>query len=509
MAFFNSNIKLTVPNNKIDLACDALGNLNISGSNASMNVNLLSTGTFEINGAPLPTPEDITTLTDEVNQINQNLLTAGLGVFSSQPIQIALIDGDTPPTNKAYLTCLNGSALVVNSDDNLGFGGIAMKDDTTLIIDCNKGSGVINLTGSDLKFNGVPVGGGNVALDECFSTPVQGTFTTKPIEITSVDAQTANMTLVKGGTLIVQSPDTDWQGEISCDNGGSLNFQGVISKVSQAAEHEMVNGAQTTYLNSSNSSICSVSNLDNNLTLSSESGQVDILGSALTFNGSPVGGSSPVDSVINIIPDPSTYDTKPINIVQATPTICDVQLLAGSQFSLYDATNASITYLKNNDTNLEIAATAGDVNVLSTNLKLVNTDLIVNHGSRNVKMTVEDTYGTFSTTGAGTYTFDSSVTVNGGDGFQISRTGTYCKIRPDSGIAAFQSDASSYSFDKDVYSNSRLLQPVQSGDTASRPVAPLPVGFMYFDTSLIPKPHAVWYTGTGSTGWVDYKGDDA
>lgn len=498
MAFFNPNIKLSVPNNKINLACDALGNLSISGSNASMNVNLLSTGTFEINGAPLPTPEDITTLTDEVNQINQNLLTAGLGVFSSQPIQIALIDGDTPPTNKAYLTCLNGSSLIVNSDDNSGFGGIGMKDATTLNIDSCNGSGIINLTGSELQFNGVPVG--NVALDECFSTPVQGTFTTAPIEITSVDAQTANMTLVKGGTLIVQSPDTASQGELSCDNGGSLNFQGLISKVSQAVEHEMVKGAQTTYLNSSNSSICSVSNLDNNLTLSSESGQVDILGSALTFNGSPVGGGNVALDECFSVPVSSTFTTQPISITSIDDTSCDLELLKGGSLSFQSPDTASSGLINISDTN--VMSVSG-----MSQLKIQNSSLNVNTGSRNVVIAVEDLYGTCSIVGAGTYTFDSSIIVNGGDGFQIARAGNYCKIRPDGGIAVFLTDASSYSFDKDVYSNSRLLQPVQSGDTASRPVG-VPVGFMYFDTSLSPKPHAVWYTGTGSTGWVDYNGDD-
>ena len=72
MSFFNPIVNLSNGVATISLTDDSSGNLVISGTNPAMNVNLVSTGSFEINGSALPTPADITNLNNEVNQINAN-----------------------------------------------------------------------------------------------------------------------------------------------------------------------------------------------------------------------------------------------------------------------------------------------------------------------------------------------------------------------------------------------------------------------------------------------------
>ena len=67
----------------------------------------------------------------------------------------------------------------------------------------------------------------------------------------------------------------------------------------------------------------------------------------------------------------------------------------------------------------------------------------------------------------------------------------------------YNSASGGYSLDGGaVYNDSKRLQAVDAGATASRP-AGMPVGYMYFDTDLT-KP--VWYSGSG---WVDATGSPA
>ena len=423
MAVPNSFFSLNSVENRLDVYINDDSSVSFtSGPNTQFNF-VSEDGHVALNGVDLPAQSDIQNLQDEIDTlqqeidalepanvqaITQSILFPGVDTFSSQPFQVALKQGDTPPTTSADFIAVNGSRLVVNDVSNTGSGGIAMKDSNTLTLDSNKGAGIINFTGSELLFNGSPLPSGNVPLSQCFEVPAENTFTSAPIQINSIDSASCEMLLKNGGRISLMTPDTSGISTIETDPSNNVN----------------------------------------------------ITCNSLLVNGVPVGGggSSPVDAVFSVIPDPSTYDTKPINLIQQDGKSTDMQLLAGSQLSLYDTLNSSLTYIKNDSANLSLNALAGDVNINTAgNLKLVNTDLIVNHGTANLKLSIEDLYGTASFTGAGTYAFSSSMLVQGGDGFQIQRAGNYCKIKPDAGYAQFNTDApSGYNLDSRLTLNDQL-----------------------------------------------------
>lgn len=62
-------------------------------------------------------------------------------------------------------------------------------------------------------------------------------------------------------------------------------------------------------------------------------------------------------------------------------------------------------------------------------------------------------------------------------------------------------NASTYKFDNPLFSQTKLVQHVDSGNTASRPVVTT-VGYMYFDTQLVP-PIPIWWDGAQ---WVNSVG---
>lgn len=473
MAFFNPNIKLTVPNNQIDLNCDADGNLIISGSNSAMNVNLISSGSFEINGQALPTPEDIQTLTNDVNQINQNILTAGLDVFGSQPVEIQPVG--TPPTNKALFNLANGSALVVKSDDNTGFGAVSMKDNDTLNIDCNDGVGVINLTGGELLFNGVPVGGGNPALEQCFSTPAENTFTTAPLVITSITDSSANLQVSKGGNISLQSSDELSIGSIVKANDG-LNLTSTNNLLFEATGTATVSGvAGFTVITSTG---------DGNITAIA----------SLNITG---------NDAVNITTDGDISATAPTGSVSLTGAngidlVGDATVKNGSSLTLNTADN-----LKSTELNSEELTGETYLNISGQDkVKLVNSQLMINKNLANLTLTMDDTFNFAYFAGANLYDFSSTMLINQGDGLIVRRAGIDCSIRPDGVDSVINTSTGNFKFTSgDVYVKNVKAQVCAGGNTANRPTATAEQFQMYYDTDL---DEIIFYQGGGV--WKRYNG---
>ena len=352
MAFFNPNIKLTVPNNQINLNCDTDGNLNISGSNSQMVVNLIGKE-FELNGQALPTPADISTLQNEINQINSNIQTSGVGVFSSAPVLIQPADGETPPTAKAKVQLASGSYISFQSADETTGAGIGIDEFNKLQINCNGGTNPVNVVCSELQVNGSPVGN-DPAISQAISVPTAGTFTSPVLSITSNSPEQGNIILNKGSQLVLQSSDTAFNATFNCDNGGNisvgnasslqlpceltmlqgsqvalcdgtnstigfigndngaLSITGGISKTTQAVNHELTKGSEIILYNQTDTTYSHINNLNGNLTVENSNGytfikgstacvvqsnDIELMGSSLTPNAlivSPNDGNSEI-----------------------------------------------------------------------------------------------------------------------------------------------------------------------------------------------------------------------
>lgn len=314
---------------------------------------------------------------DDIAALNQAVQVPAKNTLEIPSIQITnggSINFQSRLFTNGDINIKDGRRITVSDANNTNLGALIMPDANTLNIDCADGSGVVNIIASELQLNGVPVGGGggNPALDECFSVPVEATFTSQPILITSIDAESCDLSILKGGSLTVQSLDTG-------------------------------------------------------------------------------------DNAVLTLGDSST-----------------VSLSGQSAF------------------------------------KVVNSDLVVNHGSRNLNLAIEDTYGTASFTGAGTYSFDSTILCAGnglavqgnGDALNIQSSYGRLNAKVDAGNhCAFSAldGASDFTFDKPVYSNSELVQTSKYGNTASRPSSPL-IAQQYWDSTIAKL--VIW---TGAQ-WVDTMG---
>ena len=454
MSVYNPSGTLSNFNQYIRLTDDNTGNLVISGSNPAMNVNLVSTGSFEINGAALPTPADIATLTGEVNQINANLQTASVDVFTAPPVEIGLGDGQTPPALQAKLVLHHGSYLnVLNADDSLG-GGIGIDEFDNLEINAGSANAVNIISSAPaLLYNGVAVGG-NQALDEVFDVPVSGTFgSPKPINISSINPNAAKLQMVTGGILSMASPDTAQFTNLSVDNSAVLNIDGTIGEVLVNGNVGIKAGKQLKlYTGDGDSlSIQNTGSLGANI-CSINSERVDISGNAY--------------------------------------------IKGGNNLYLNNATNS----------------TGAHINCVDNGVSNTS-DLIVNTSAFIVNAGIQATNGSLISKGSGSS--QQILTTNTTQPklvFGYNNLATYVEMEllgsTTGQLQFYNSSGNGFNFlNGKLYNDSNQLQPVNSGNTGGRPVA-VAVGFMYFDTSLTPaKP--VWYTGTGATNWVDATGVDA
>lgn len=211
-------------------------------------------------------------------------------------------------------------------------GVICMKDENTFNIDSNNGEGIVNITGSSLNFNGVPISGGgsNMALDQCFAEPVKGTFSSPPIYITDTGANSAILNMANGGILGVSSPNMGRIGEISCDNDGVLLTAGNITKTSQAVNSEIQKGAQISLVDSSNTQTTNIYNDNGKLRVDS-SGDIILNTQSMGLNGNSKNFNIDLStSDLNVI----VYSSGASNNIQFNQ---NVSVQAGKSFNIYGA----------------------------------------------------------------------------------------------------------------------------------------------------------------------------
>lgn len=575
-----------------------------------VDANIMKVAGVNVGDALQTLQEEIDTLQPaNVDAITQSILFPTVDTFSSQPLQITP-DGDVP-TNKCELSVDFGSSIGFKNEDEELNGKIysTSSQPNTLILNAGgDASGDINFECSTIKVNGVPIGTNN-ALEQTLQIPPYNTFTGGvPITISDINNNSAYFDLNNGGTLRFISQDGSSTSQQWLDNSGSLNTSGVISKTSQDVEDEHAKGCQSTFLDATNSTICSIENLDGDLKMASSTGKVTLYGTSLLFNDLPVGGGGNVAlSEAISVPAQGTFSSAPIEITSIDNVSGNVILKTGSVLVCNDVDNttsgtiakefnklvinsadaldlvsASVLTLNGSDnvnvvsvsgngafsvggqldltgaTGINLTSSGGNVSIGSDSgytslggssgvnisndttlkdgsiltinnsdnsrysqiqnisdggfnycnitgqdrVKLVNSKLYVNKGSRNLTLEIEDLYGTASFKGAGTYEYDSTLLIQGGDGFIIRRNGVDVNIRPNAGDGEISTTGAKYNFlNADVYNKGVKLQPCAGGST--RPASPQ-LYEMYFDTSLIPKPAPIWWDGSN---WVDYKGD--
>ena len=454
MAFINNSLNLNTATSYASLEYTNDGVLTISGANPNMIVNVVGKE-IELNGAAIPSPADISNLTNEINQINANIQTAGVDVFSSPPIQVDIADGSVPPTTKAKLVLHHASYLnVMNADDTKG-GGVGIDEFDNLEINAGNANAVNIISSAPaLLYNGAPVSGGNVALDECFDTPISGTFSTpKPINISSINPNAAKLQMVSGGILSMASPDTSQFTNLSVDNSAVLNITGTIGEVSVDGNVGVKGGKQ----------------------LKLYTGDGDYLN--LQNTGSL--GSNILD-----------INSQRVNIAGNT------YIKSGNNLYLNNLSNGAAAYMNCVDN----SGSGGGINEL-----IVNTAKMIVNGS------IQANNSSLISKGSNpSQQILSNDTTQPKCVFGYNNLGTYVEMEllgnSTNQLQFYNSSGAGFNFlNGDVINDGNQLQPVNSG--SSRPSS-VGVGYMYFDTSLVP-PKPVFYTGTGATNWVDATGVDA
>ena len=224
---------------------------------------------------------------ENVQAITQALQVPSVDTFSSAPFQIEVAD-IAPPTGKGQFVAHNGSFIVLNNDDDSVNGAIGIKnDDGSLQINAFEGANDVNVICNQFLVNGAPIGGNN-ALSEAIGVPASGTYTNTVLNIDSIDATTANITAYNGSAFKMVSPSGAKSGKLSVDDSGFLNISGASVQINGTIE---VQEGQNLILGNNDDSETAILNFKNTvLTLSANTGTrpVNIQGSALTFNGSPL-----------------------------------------------------------------------------------------------------------------------------------------------------------------------------------------------------------------------------
>ena len=389
-----------------------------------------------------------------VDAITQALQVPSVDTFSSAPFQIEVAD-IAPPTGKGQFVAHSGSFIVLNNnDDSVGSTIGIDNDDGSLQINSFEGSNNVNVICSQFLVNGAPVGG-NQALDECFDTPVSGTFSTpKPINISSINPNAAKLQMVTGGILSMVSPDSAQFTNLYVDNSAVLNITGTIGEATVDGNIGVKAGKQLKLYtgDGDNLSIQNTGSLGANI-CSIDSERVDISGNAYIKSGNNLylnNGTDSASAYMNCVNNGVSNTSDLIVNTSAFIVNAGIQATNGSLIS--KGTNSSQQILTTN----------------TTQPKLV---FGYNNNSTYVEMELLG-----STTGQLQF-YNSS-----GNGFNF--------------------------LNGKVVNDGNQLQPVNSGNTGSRP-AGVSIGYMYFDTSISPKPIPVFYTGTGATNWVDANGNDA
>ncbi len=471
-----------------------------------MKINAISLQQDSINVA---TQADVAQLQQEINDIssqgdpamNEAINVPSVGTFESPPIQInsdgnfIVKDGNTvllqSPDNSQSIAMFienDGKTQFENSTEYIFDNNVRVKGASLQVSspgDSQEFSASVTVD-NVAKFEGCAqyTFDGDIFLEKVFQSASLYLDDSGNLHVTSTQDMNftsngndinivGNLNCKQGVVQTFQSADEVTSFTIQDANGGAASFSGA-SNYNFDNNVNIVNGSDTSTLSTDNTGTLNI-NAANDINITASGNDVNIIGNATISAPFSLNCNTGAGQTFQSA-DALTYFTvhcansSIASFENASLYRFDNQVSMNGPLSISNGGVDAFTMTVSGDSNLHIAGAdnvnfdnVGNVNVannLSCTILNVNSTLFINGAPLIIKSPDNQ--------------IEFNITVG------------------DDNVAVFNG-VGSISFDEPIYSNSKLVQPVESGNTASRPVV-VTIGYMYFDTQLIP-PIPIWWDG--------------